>query len=288
MTESIYTANTAITPAPKFASLPPVDFTGIEVIRRLRVNLPNLTETKGKTETVLARRYMYLYPDTPNTVFLSDSALTGLDRGIMAFYIYYWDMAGIGSLQRFVDPNPDEETEIARLLEGLEPKDLFIALQKAQPLNVLLATGYISHDCVVSTFDIVAESKVQVSSVVKAGKEKGAPMSMLETMGMGIEAAIEYSKALKPAEVVVTSSSSNPAVTETPRDAVSTPMAPATDRPGDLHIQIEGAAIDVNAKTLEEEDSTSSIATKEEAAKLQASFNNASKSPKPPKAVARV
>lgn len=199
------------------AQLEAVNFTGVVKLKRLRINLDNLITGKG-TSQVITRRYLYLYQDAPNTLFLSTQALRGMERGIKAYSLEYWSAEGLTELQYPL--TKEEETELNHAMEGLEPKDLFQALSGAHPLPVLLVMGYVTSDCLSQSFGIINTLKETNISAVIEGRKVNLTDEELRSMGFNPDnvgtSTIKYASSPAPESEHDTTDRS--AYTETPRD----------------------------------------------------------------------
>lgn len=215
-TRTIEVPNTSALAIPT-AHLEAVDFTGVVKLKRLRINLDNLITGKGSAQ-VITRRYMYLYQDAPNTLFLSTQALRGMERGIKAYSLEYWSAEGLCELQYPL--SKEEEAELNQAMEGLEPKDLFQALSGAHPLPVLLVMGYVTSDCLSQSFGIINTIKETNISAVQEGRLGNLTDDELRSMGFNPDtvgtSTIKY--AAIPAPSSEHDTTDKRAYSETPKD----------------------------------------------------------------------
>lgn len=259
MTNTDILANSQATEAPKTsaltipsATLDTVDFTGVVKLQRLRINLDNLVTGKGTSQTI-TRRYLYLYSDVPNTLFLSTQALRGMERGIKAYSLEYWSAQGLAELQYPL--TKEEETELNQAMEGLEPKDLFQALSSAHPLPVLLVMGYVTGDCLSQSFSIIDTIKQTNFTAVQEGRQGNLTDEELRSMGFNPDnvgtSTIKYAVQQVPV-ISEHDTTDRRAYTETPQDQPATVLPQPTASETTVNITPKGwSNVDLTPDELE-------------------------------------
>jgi hypothetical protein len=151
----------------------PSAMTGIE---RLSISLAPTTTGEGKKMIVTGRRYMYLYPDSPDFLFLSDARLFTEERGIPVFWLKYFHETGLVFLK---PPNQEIMDMITLLLDGLQSADIFNSLSSAYSLKALLGMRYISPRCLQESLNLASYSQAQYIQAAEIAKEMDVPSEVI-------------------------------------------------------------------------------------------------------------
>lgn len=181
---------------PSEANLEIPDFSTSVAISRLRMNLPNLVETQGKTIKVIANRFLYMYKDTPGILYISDGPMMGMERGYAVYDIQFWDYRGL--VEIFKPDSPDYK-DIQRLISDLSPNDIFDAITSVNPLPVLVALGYLDSEVINNTYNRLLKINSLTNEGAVTGRAIGADDTLIESIGFSKGLTYADSVAIKPA-----------------------------------------------------------------------------------------
>ena len=212
------------------------------------VSLPPLVEGKGKTRKETAR-FASLYPDAPDTIWITSEFPDTEERGNPAFRVKGW--YGGGLLPFYKQFSTD--ATLQRLVSGLDSAVIWETINKATGTAYLRAVGVISQDALnealkmaVATGAVIAERTEQYKRAGMTAEMMRAVNQSRDDESMLTNGGVSQLKALPESPIVGTVPTDE---STEPENDPTQAFNPADDRAG---------AIPVTSESLPDDDITES------------------------------
>jgi hypothetical protein len=147
----------------------------------LAVALSPISKGNGK-DKVTVPRYLIMYSDVPDRIWVMNSHPTGINRPLADFSIYRFCLGGI--IQPNKKPGEVEDKNKTILLEGIDGAVLFKALTGSYDVSLLIAQGYVSLDALELLFNGLKTGQVITHGVVNRALESGMTPTQANELGL--------------------------------------------------------------------------------------------------------